>query len=170
MIKLQMTELLLVMLIGLGATLVMDAWALLMHRLFKLTSLNYCLVGRWIQHLFSGVLRHENIGKAKARPAECLLGWSAHYLLGVIFALALVLLTSGAWLEQPGFIEAVIFGALTVAFPFFILQPSFGLGFAGANTPRPITTRLKSLMAHVSFGIGLYLSAILLLKVTFLAT
>ena len=33
--------------IGLGATLVMDIWALFLQRIFKIPSLNYCLVGRW---------------------------------------------------------------------------------------------------------------------------
>lgn len=45
-------------LIGAGATLVMDLWALLLKRLFGLPSLDYALVGRWLGHLPRGRLTH----------------------------------------------------------------------------------------------------------------
>ena len=32
--------------VGLGATLFMDVWALLLKRVFSIPSANYCLVGR----------------------------------------------------------------------------------------------------------------------------
>jgi hypothetical protein len=46
--------------------------------------------------------------------------------------------------------------------PFFTMQPSFGLGIAASKTPHPNQARLKSLMTHTVFGVGLYLSAALL--------
>jgi hypothetical protein len=42
-------------------------------------------------------------------------------------------------------------------FPFFIMQPSFGLGVAASRTPDPTQARLKSLATHTIFGLGLYL-------------
>ena len=39
-----------------GATLVMDVWALLLKRAFNIPSANYCLVGRWFRHMPEGKL------------------------------------------------------------------------------------------------------------------
>jgi hypothetical protein len=42
------------------------------------------------------------------------------------------------------------------------MQPSFGLGIAAARTPKPNQARLRSLMSHTVFGVGLYASALAL--------
>ena len=44
-----------IVLIGVGATLVMDMWTLLLKRL-GVTTLNYAMVGRWAGHLLRGRL------------------------------------------------------------------------------------------------------------------
>jgi hypothetical protein len=45
-------------------------------------------------------------------------------------------------------------------FPFFIMQPSLGLGIAASRTPKPMQARLKSLVTHTVFGVGLYVCAL----------
>jgi DUF2938 family protein len=107
-----------------------------------------------------GTFRHANIAAAKKRPAECAIGWTAHYLIGIFFALMLVVLTSGRWLEQPSFLPALLMGIGTVPIPYFVMQPALGFGIAAAKTPHPTQARLKSLMTHTVFGVGLYLSAL----------
>jgi hypothetical protein len=146
--------------IGLGATLVMDLWNLFLKRAFDIPSLNYCLLGRWIRHMPSGTFRHTSIGAAPQKSFECQVGWIAHYSIGVVFAVVLVVLTSGDWLARPTFLPALAYGIATVVFPFFILQPSLGLGVAASKTPKPAQARLKSLATHTVFGVGLYLSAV----------
>lgn len=136
----------------------MDLWALLLRRVFNVTSLNFCLVGRWLGHM-PGTFRHANIGKSAKKPAECFIGWSAHYLIGIVFALTLVLATAGDWLKQPSLSAALIWGIGTVFIPLFIMQPCLGLGVAAAKTPNPAQARIKSLITHAVFGLGLYLSA-----------
>jgi hypothetical protein len=71
-----------------------------------------------------------------------------------------VALVSGGWLAHPTLLPALLFGVCTVLVPFLIMQPSFGLGVAGAKTPNPALTRLRSLMAHAIFGVGLYVCAV----------
>lgn len=44
------------------------------------------------------------------------------------------------------------------------MQPAFGFGIAGSNLPDPNKARLMSLITHNVFGIGLYLSTIILNK------
>ncbi len=112
------------MLIGIGATLVMDLWNLFMKRMFGSPSLNYCLLGRWLRHMPGGTLGHASITAASQKPFECAVGWTAHYTIGVVFALAFVVLTSGDWLARPTVLPAVLYGTGTVVFPFLIMQPS----------------------------------------------
>jgi Protein of unknown function (DUF2938) len=47
----------------------------------------------------------------------------------------------------------------------FVMQPSFGLGVAGSKAPNPAQVRLRSLMAHLTFGIGLYVCAVVVSRV-----
>jgi DUF2938 family protein len=143
--------------VGLGATLVMDLWNLFLKRAFGIPSLDYCLLGRWLRHMPEGTFRHASIAAAAPKPFECKVGWTAHYSIGVVFALALVVLTSGAWLARPTLLPALLLGLATVVFPFFVLQPSLGLGIAASKSPKRAQARLKSLATHTVFGVGLYL-------------
>ena len=146
--------------IGIGATLVMDLWNLFLKRTFNIPSLNYCLLGRWLHHMPGGTFRHASITAAPRKSLECTVGWIAHYTIGVVFALGFVGLTSGAWLARPTVLPALLYGIGTVVFPFFIMQPSFGLGIAASRTPKPTQARLKSLVTHSVFGVGLYVCAL----------
>jgi len=69
------------------------------------------------------------------------------------------------WTQQPTLAPALLFGVLSVAAPFFILQPGLGAGIAASKTLHPNTARLRSLMAHAVFGAGLYLTAWILTHV-----
>ena len=142
--------------IGIGATLVMDLWNLFLKRTFGIPSLNYCLLGRWLRHMPGGTVRHASINAASPKPHECAVGWVAHYSIGVVFALVFIGITSGDWLAHPTVLPAVLYGLATVVFPFFIMQPSLGLGIAAARTPNPLQARLKSIATHTVFGLGLY--------------
>lgn len=138
----------------------MDLWNLFLKRTFSIPSLNYCLLGRWLCHIPGGTFRHAKITEAPQKPFECMVGWIAHYTFGVVFALVFVVFVSGDWLARPTLLPALLYGIATVVFPFFIMQPSLGLGIAGSRTPKPMQARIKSLVTHTVFGVGLYLSAL----------
>ena len=148
-------------LIGLGATLTTDLWALFLKRVFKIAAPNYCLVGRWLRYMPEGIFKHSNIASAQQKSAECTVGWIAHYMIGVTFAIAFVGLAGDNWLQHPTLFPELLFGVVTVLMPFFIMQPAFGLGLAASKTANPAQARLRSLMNHTSFGVGLYLFALL---------
>jgi hypothetical protein len=160
--KIETSYIVLAIAVGLGATLVMDLWVMFAKRAFNIASLNYCFVGRWLRYMPEGVFKHTSIAATPSRPAECAIGWIARYAIGVIFALILVLLISPRWLQQPTILPALIFGIGTVAVPFFIMQPSFGMGVAASKIPNPTQARLRSLVTHAVFGLGLYISALAL--------
>lgn len=149
-------------LMGLGATLTFDLWALFLKHAFKITPSNICLVGRWLRYMPEGTFTHSNIVSAPRKSAECTVGWIAHYMIGITFALVFVALVGHIWLQQPTLLPALIFGVVTVLAPFAIMQPSFGLGFAASKMSNPTQARVRSLMNHTAFGIGLYLFALLL--------
>ena len=145
---------------GAVATAVMDLWSLLQRRL-GVQTLDYALVGRWIGHWRNGTYRHVAIGAAVAVAHEAVLGWVAHYALGMLFAVGLWCWSGNAWWYRPTPATALVFGLLTVAVPFLILQPALGAGIAASRSPQPWCARLRSLATHAVFGVGLYLGALL---------
>lgn len=160
LMKIELIHVLIAIAVELGATLVMDLWAIFLKRAFNIPSPNYCFVGRWLRYMPEGIFRHSRIAAAPQKSSECTVGWIAHYAIGVIFALSLVLLASPQWLQEPTLLPAMVLGLATVAIPFFVMQPSFGLGIASSKTPNPTQDRLRSLMNHAVFALGLYISAL----------
>lgn len=146
--------------VGLGATLFMDVLALFLKRVFSIPLANYCLVGRWLRYMPEGTFTHSNIAAAPQKRAECTVGWIAHYIIGAVYALVLVTFVSGSWLARPTLWPAMIFGMGSVLVPYLIMQPSFGFGIAASRTPNPTQARLRSLVAHTAFGVGLYVCAV----------
>lgn len=151
--------------IGIGGTVVMDLWALFLKRCFGEPSLDYAMVGRWVGHLVRGRLMHPSILQAAPVRGEAVIGWMTHYLVGIVFAAVLLAFTGSGWARNPTLLPALIFGIVSVIAPFLLLQPGMGAGLAASRTPRPNAMRLRSLMAHVSFGIGLYIAAWVLARV-----
>jgi hypothetical protein len=95
-----------IFLIGVLATMVMDVWALVLRR-FGVRSLNFAFLGRWLGHLPRGEWMHESIAKATPVRGELLLGWCAHYSIGITFA-ALLLSTFGlSWARAPSLLPGL---------------------------------------------------------------
>jgi len=117
--------------IGVGATAVYDLWGRLLVGLFGLPGSNWAMAGRWFSHMTAGQFTHANITAAPATPYETLVGWTMHYLIGI------VTITAG-WL---------------------IMAPAMGFGIASAKAPNVETVRIVQLVGHCMFGLGLYWSA-----------
>ena len=147
--------------IGIGATIAIDLWVSFL-KLFKIKSLDYKYVGRWIGNFPKGKFLHNKIQDTPAIQHELILGWTVHYLIGISFAFVLVIVYGTDWLDEPKILPAIIIGIITSVAPFFIMQPAFGFGIASSKLPSPNLLRLKSLGTHLIYGIGLYVSAVLL--------
>jgi hypothetical protein len=78
--------------IGIGATIAIDLWVTFL-KLFKIKSLDYKYVGRWIRNFPNGKYFHNKIQDTPPIPHELILGWTVHYLIGIIFAFTLMLFT-----------------------------------------------------------------------------
>lgn len=143
---------------GVGATALMDAWALSLRRATGLHSLDWAMAGRWVGHLSRGTWRHASITAAPKIRGERAIGWGFHYLVGIAFAFALLALMGAQWAAAPTLWPCLATGWLTLVFPFLVMQPGMGAGIAAARTPHPARARLQSLATHTVFGVGLFLA------------
>jgi hypothetical protein len=134
----------------------MDIWTAARKQLLGIPALSYGLVGRWLAYLARGRFRHDRIAASPPVRGERLIGWTAHYLIGVAFAAMLLAIWGLDWARLPTIGPAVIIGIGSVAAPFLLMQPGMGAGIAASRTPRPAAARLQSLVTHGIFGLGLY--------------
>ncbi|MEP1496349.1 MAG: DUF2938 domain-containing protein [Paracoccaceae bacterium] len=148
-----------VIFIGLGATAIMDVWAVIAEAAFEIPQSNFAMVGRWLGHMPQGNFNHDSIRAAAPVAGEGPLGWVAHYLVGMIFAALYVTVGGQRQLSRPQLLIALSVGVATIVFPFFLMQPAMGAGVMASNRPDPTSAQLKSLMSHFSFGVGLYFAA-----------
>lgn len=147
-------------LIGIGATIILDLWSLTL-RLFGVAMTNWGLVGRWIGHMPRGQFVHGSIADTAPVPGEHAIGWIAHYVIGLIYAAALLAIVGPDWAQRPTLLPALVFGWATLIAPFFIMQPGMGAGVAASKTPKPNAARLRTVLAHTVFALGLYAVALI---------
>lgn len=146
--------------------MLLDAWTAFLKRAFGVSGLDYALLGRWLAHMRAGTFVHSDIKAAKAVRGERVMGWTAHYAIGVAFAAALLIACGQAWIRQPTLLPALITGILTVSAPFFVMQPCMGMGIAASRALKPNIARLRSVATHFVFGLSLYLTTALVAQLT----
>ncbi|WP_256840679.1 DUF2938 domain-containing protein [Ornithinimicrobium cryptoxanthini] len=149
-------------LIGVGGAAGMDLWGWVARRAFGVKGLDYALLGRWIGHLGRGRLSHGSIASAELILGERALGWTAHYPIGIAFALLLLVVQGLQWAHAPTLLPALLVGWATLVAPWFIMQPAMGSGFAASKTPHPHAARLRNIATHTPYGVGLYGSVVAL--------
>lgn len=148
-----------IVLTGLGATALVDLWAIARKRLLGVAAPDYGLVGRWLGHMPRGRFRHVSIAAATPVAGEQAIGWLAHYLTGIVFAGLLPVLWGADWFRAPTPGPALLVGLGTVAAPFLLMQPGMGAGIAASRTAHPARARFHSLLMHAIFGVGLFATA-----------
>ena len=118
----------------------------------------------------TGLLRRlydEAIARAAPIRFEAIVGWTAHYLIGIAYAGLLPVFCGRDWFCAPTPAPALAIGLGTVFAPFLLMQPGMGAGIAASRTPRPARARLHSVVNHLVFGAGLYLTAMLVRPLSF---
>lgn len=147
-------------LIGIGATVLMDIWAIVLHLAFSQPKPNWAPAGRWFRHLANGKVFHESIAAAEPYRHELALGWIGHYAVGILYGVILALVMGPGWMAAPTFLPAWIWGIITIGAGWFLMQPGLGLGWAASKTPNPMKVRLFNFLAHTVFAIGLWATAL----------
>jgi len=145
-------------LIGVGATAFMDIAAIVRARLGTPFP-DYGLVGRWLAHAARGRAQGEAIAQVAPVKGEAAIGWIAHYVVGIGYA-ALLLLVFPGWDARPTLAQALVIGFGTVVAPFLIMQPGMGMGVFASRAPKPNVVRLRTLISHAVFGLGLYVAGV----------
>lgn len=148
--------------IGVGATALFDVWGLFLNKAFGIPLPNWAMTGRWFGYLSRGRFAHDPISASAPLPRELVIGWIAHYVTGIVFAFALLLIWGPEWARQPSLLPALIVGLVTVGCGWFILQPGMGFGVAASKRPNANQVRMLNIAGHIVFGIGLYLTALLI--------
>jgi hypothetical protein len=148
--------------IGFGATVLMDLWAVLLWKVFRQTRPNWAPVGRWCWHLKSGTVFHDSIAAAEPYGQEQALGWVFHYAVGILYGVILAGLVGASWFAAPTFLPAWILGIVTVGAGWFLLQPGLGIGIAASKLPNANMVRFLNLVSHTVFALGLYGTALLI--------
>ncbi len=147
---------------GIGGTVFMDLWAIILHRFFGQSAPNWAPVGRWFWHLPKGKVFHDNIASALPYKHENALGWISHYAVGILYGILLALIVPPEWFAAPSFVLPWLVGMVTVAAGWFLLQPGLGIGWAASKTPNPWKVRALNLVAHTVFALGMFVIALLL--------
>lgn len=147
-----------IILIGTGATVAIDCFTYIIS-LFGHKPRGILFVGRWLAYFPKGKFFHNTIIETPSIVNELIIGRITHYSIGILFAFLLVKVYGGKWLEKPRLFPAIIIAMITLITPFFILQPALGFGIALSNMPHQIPLLIKTLLIHLVYGIGLYLSA-----------
>jgi hypothetical protein len=149
-----------VLLLGIGATAITDLWGFARGPLLGVPAPDYGMVGRWFGHMAYGRFRHHAIAQAPSIPGELVIGWLAHYVIGIVYAAVLVAIAGVDWLGKPSLALALCVGIGSVAAPLLLMQPAMGAGLAARRTARPNHARIHSLLMHTVFGVGLYLTGL----------
>ncbi len=137
----------------------LDLWALLLTRAFKVPATNWAMVGRWFGNMPRGMFAHRSMAEAPPVSGETAIGWAFHYAIGICYGLLLLAVCGWEWFERPTLLPPMILAWVALILPYFAMMPGMGSGVAGARTARPNAARLKSFVTHSVFGVGLYASA-----------
>ncbi|MER9006517.1 MULTISPECIES: DUF2938 domain-containing protein [unclassified Mesorhizobium] len=148
--------------IGIGATVLMDLWAMFLHLALSQPRPNWGPPGRWVWHFREGKVFHDDIAQAAPYAHEQALGWAFHYVTGIVYGFILVALAGTAWLDAPTFLPAFILGMVTIGAGWFLLAPGMGAGWAASKRPNAMQIRAFNVISHTVFALGLYGTALLI--------
>lgn len=120
---------------------------------------NWSVTGRWFLMVLQGQPYVPDVGTAPSLPHELISGHVAYYAISVVFAgayLTLLRLTK----REPSAWNGLLFGWVTMAFPFFVQMPLMGAGVMASATATPWLVIGRTLVHHSSFGLGLAIGAL----------
>ena len=148
------------LIVGVLATITMDVVAVIALRLGiagrgpRRTGPD--LIGRWVGYLLRGKFRHTNILQTPPLRGELVLGFAAHYLIGIMLTLVYLGLLIVAH-ATPTVLSAILYGTATTVLPWFLMFPSQGMGWLGWDARGDAHLVRASLFNHIIFGLGIAL-------------
>ncbi|WP_025732585.1 DUF2938 family protein [Carnimonas nigrificans] len=145
--------------VGCIATLLLDAWALLLQAA-GMGGSNWGAVGQWVKGLGKGEFFHPGSAAPAVSQQDKAVGWLFHYVVGIIYALLLVVIGGTHFIEAPTWAPIIWVGfVLSTLCGLLILVPALGGGLLASKTPNQAKSIGLMLAGHAVFSIGLYLGA-----------
>lgn len=145
-----------IILLGIFATVIIDIWTVFSNRVLTFPRTNWAMVGRWLGHIPNGILIHNPVSSAPRIKYESVIGWLFHYFIGIVYAALYAVFVVWVLENKPTLLSAWAFGLVTILSPWFILQPSLGLGICAIKAPKPNMVRLQNFSIHSIFGLALF--------------
>jgi len=147
-----------ILITGLAAATAADIGRTIYQALTGFPPVNWSITGRWFLMVLQGQPYVANVGAAPSLPNELMAGHAAYYTISVIFA-GVYLLLLKVMKQEPGLWNGLLFGWVTMAFPFLVQMPLMGMGVLASATATPLLIIGRTLVHHSSFGLGLAIGA-----------
>ncbi len=94
-------------LMGIGGTLAMDLWALLLRQVAGLPLPNWGNVGRWSVQVTKGQVFNDDIGAISPVAGETGIGWAVHYGVGIFYGVLFLVIVGPGWPDRCGISAAL---------------------------------------------------------------
>lgn len=140
---------------GIVGTFVMDFLNALCARTGIILPIDRRMIGRLAHGWLRGRFVYEQPGDVPSVRRELMYGYGAHYLIGIVLAVAYTVGWNALIGGTASPTWAVAYGVGTTGAAYFFLFPSIGLGVCAARSPRGIKLPLSSLVNHLFYGLGL---------------
>lgn len=155
---------LIVILIGVIATLVMDVGSALLRAASITAGTPPELTGKWIQSAIKGNVFVDDIRTSPGEPVSMGRFLAYHYCIGILLALVFYALVLLFKLEPIAWWLPLVFGLATTVIPAFLMFPGMGFGVLGLKGPAEYLLMRTAILSHLFYGIGLTLAVKWLLK------
>ncbi len=143
--------------VGIGSTLVLDLWVILVKKLLGMPPTDWGMVGRWLQGLAQGKLLLDTRIERSPNLSEKALGWLFHYLIGIAYAVLLLLIWGRGFADTPEIGPIVIVGIIFSSLAgLTVLMPAMGGGIFGRKLANQTAILIYVVVAHTAFAAGQY--------------
>jgi hypothetical protein len=140
----------------------MDILSVVAIRLRLIAPLSPRLIGRWFASVARGRPVVSDIEKVAPRDREMAIAVPVHYSIGVALAFVYLVVSSALGLNVRNPLTALGFGLSTNVFPWLLMFPAMGYGWFGLRGSPKFRLFWASLVNHAFYGVGLWLSSLLL--------
>ena len=151
-----MNEFLIIVLAGVFACFILDAFGRALLIVFKVPEPAYGILGRWVFFMIKrGHVFNPTISASAPISHELKMGWIFHYLISIAWAVVFYVIFFVFQAAELSYTNGAIFGAATTIAPLFIFMPLTGQGVLARKTPSPYFTSLVLLARHTIFGVAM---------------
>lgn len=130
--------------VGVIATAVADLWVRLLQSVARIPGGNWALIGRWVAGSTRGVFVHRTISAPAPVRGELAIGWTFHYVVGIVYAAIYLLIITVGLHAKPSFISALLFAWVTLIAPWFVMQPALGQAVSSGFSSSRCVSRRRS--------------------------